>query len=199
MEQGWGKNMAMNKWLSMRHFLTEQYKNNIYMGKQQYPICNTDIITHGLLETLKNCTIFASPLKRSVQTVEFILQTYGSVNFKVKYLDGLAERGLGDFEGKPKEPIRKNTEYFINEKFIVTKTPPNGESLLDFRNRVENAVKEIRIERCLQDVLVVSHLQTLRMIRFCVRDSYDYDVWHNINYLHGEVVQEVYGEEKQSY
>ena len=81
----------------------------------------------------------------------------------------------------------------------MTKTPPNGESLLDFRNRVENVVKKIMIERCIQDVLVVSHLQTLRMIRFCVNDSYDYDVWHSINYLHGEGVQEVYGEEKQSY
>ena len=191
--------MAMNKWLSMRHFLTEQYMNNIYMGQQQYPICNTDITTHGLLEPLKKCTILASPLKRSEQTVEFILQTYTSVNFKVKYLDGLVERGLGEFEGKLKEPIRKNTEYFINEKFDVTKTPPNGESLLDFRSRVENVVKEIIIERCIQDVLVVSHLQTLRMIRFCVNKSYDYDVWYDINYLHGEVVQEVYGKEKQCY
>lgn len=186
--------MVMNKWLSMRHFLTEQYKNNIYMGQQQYPICSTDMETHGLIETLNGCTIFASPLKRSVQTVDFIIETFASKNFKVKYLDALAERGLGDFEGKPKAPIRKNSKYFINEKFIVTKTPPNGESIFDFRKRVDFAVKEITAERHLHDVLVVSHLQTLRMIYFCVANSYNYDFWYNINYLHGEVVQESYGE-----
>lgn len=186
--------MEMKKWLSLRHFFTEQYRNNIYMGQKQYSICNTEIITHGLIETLENCTIFASSLKRSVQTVEFIVKTFDSVNFNVKYLDALVERGLGDFEGKPKEQIRRNPKYFVNEKFIVTKTPPNGESLVDFRKRVESAVEEIIAERCLQNVLVVSHLQTLRMIRFCVNNLYNYDVWHNINYLHGEVVQEVYGE-----
>lgn len=185
--------MEMKRWLSMRHFLTEQYRNNIYMGQKQYPICNTEIITHGLLETLENCTIFASSLKRSVQTVEFIIKKFETVTFNVKYLDALVERGLGDFEGKPKELIRRDPEFFVNGKFIVTKTPPHGESLADFRKRVESAVGEIMAARCLQDVLVVSHLQTLRMIRFCVNNLHNYDVWHNINYLHGEVVEEDYG------
>ena len=188
--------MAMNKWLSMRHFLTEQYRNNIYMGQQQYPICNTDIITHGLLDALQDCSIFASPLKRSMQTVEYVVKTFDFINFKIKYLDGLAERGLGDFEGKPKEPIRKNAEYFINGKFIVTKTPPNGESLSHFRGRVEKAVKEISIAKHTQNILVISHLQTLRMIYFCVNNLYDYDIWHSINYSHGELVEEFYDEEK---
>ena len=43
-----------NVWLSMRHFLTNEYRNNIYMGQQQYSICNTNIKTNGFLEILYN-------------------------------------------------------------------------------------------------------------------------------------------------
>ena len=67
-------------WLSMRHFLTNEYRNNIYMGQQQYAICNTDIKTNGLLESLNHCAIFASPLKRSKQTVEFIVRSYANIS-----------------------------------------------------------------------------------------------------------------------
>jgi broad specificity phosphatase PhoE len=165
------------------------------MGQQQYPICNTNIITNGYLEELRDCTLFASPLRRSTETVDFVVKKFSFIKFKVRVLDSLAERGLGDFEGKLKAPIKKNTEFFENEKFIVTKTPPNGESIVNFRNRVANAVYEIQNERCVSDILVISHLQTLRMIRFCIYNSYNYEEWHNINYLHGEVVQESYGQE----
>ena len=89
-----------NVWLSMRHFLTNEYRNNIYMGQQQYSICNTNIKTNGFLECLKSCTIFASPLRRSQQTVEFIIDSYTDIKFNVIYLDELKERGLGDFEGR---------------------------------------------------------------------------------------------------
>lgn len=183
----------VNQWLSMRHFLTEEYRNNIYMGQQQYPICNTDIKTNGLLEPLKSCSIYASPLRRSLQTVEYIVKTFKCTDFEINYLDGLVERGLGDFEGMPKEEIRKNTEYFVDKKFIVTKTPPNGESFIDFRSRVDSSVKIILEASKRNNILVVSHLQTLRMISFCVLGTSNYDIWHSINYNHGEVVQECYG------
>lgn len=186
-----------NIWLSMRHFLTDEYRNNIYMGQQQYSICNTDIKTNGFLEYLKSCTIFASPLKRSQQTVEYLVDTYSNISFNIVYLDGLKERGLGDFEGKQKEQIRCNQEYFINKKFIVTKTPPNGESLLSFRKRVENTINIMFEEFKENNILVVSHLQTLRMIKFCVQNSYNYDVWHEINYAHGEIIKEEYGKERE--
>lgn len=62
--------VSQKVWLSMRHFLTDEYRNDIYMGQQQYPICNTDIRTNGYLDTLRSCLIFASPLKRSQQTVK---------------------------------------------------------------------------------------------------------------------------------
>ena len=186
-----------NVWLAMRHFITQEYCNDIYMGQQQYEICNTNIKTNGLLERLEACTIFASPLKRSVQTVEYITDSYTDINFNVVYLEQLMERGLGDFEGKYKESIKNDPNYFMDRKFIVTKTPPNGESISNFRGRVEEAVKIMWDTFQEKDILVISHLQTMRMINFCMKGSFDYTAWHDINYSHGEVVQEGYGEKTE--
>lgn len=182
-------------WLSMRHFMTHEYLNDIYMGQQQCKICNTELQNGSLIEDLSQCTIFASTLLRSKQTVDFMLSKYHNIDFKVIFSENLIERGLGDFEGKKKSYIRSNRNFFINDKFNVEKTPPNGESLIDFRLRVNNEVKIIKNEFKHSNILVISHLQVLRMIRFCVLERYDYVNWHNINYIHGEVVREKYGKE----
>lgn len=182
-------------WLSIRHFLTKEYLNEIFMGQKQYSICNTDIKTNNLFDSLEYCTIFASPLRRCQQTVDYLVQKITNITFNVTFLDGLMERGLGDFEGKQKEQIRRNLDFFLDGKFIITKTPPNGESFLDFRNRVDKAINII--SKAKGNILIVSHLQTLRMIRFCMLGSYDYTTWYDINYPHGEVVLENYGKKQQ--
>jgi broad specificity phosphatase PhoE len=151
-------------------------------------------MTNGYIEKLKKCVLFASPLKRSVQTVDYVINTFSNIEFNVTYFDELMERGLGDFEGKSKTAIKSNAEYFINGKFIVTKMPPNGENLPDFRKRVNIAVEKIAAKFHTHDILVISHLQTLRMIKFCMTNIYDYETWHSINYIHGEVFKENYGE-----
>jgi len=186
--------MVRNIWLSMRHFLTSEYRDNIYMGQQQYPICNTNIKTNGLIEPLTFCTLYASTLFRSIQTVDYVVKTFSYVKFNIIYLEELIERGLGDFEGQKKEKVWDDPNYFNDKKFVVTKTPPNGESLIKFRTRVEKAVNIILNHFTTSNILVISHLQTLRMIRFCINNSINYDSWHSINYAHGEVVQENYGE-----
>ena len=75
----------------------------------------------------------------------------------------------------------------------MTKTPPNGESFIKFRNRVDKATKIMLEESKSNNILIVSHLQTLRMIKFCILETDNYEIWHNINYTHGEIIKEAYG------
>ena len=182
-----------NFWLSMRHFETEENKKGIYIGQQAYPICNTDINTNGHLETLDKCSVFASTLLRSKQTVDYITSTFDNVQFNVIYTDALIERGLGDFEGKSKNLARQNKSFFIDDKFIVELTPPNGEGFVFFRNRVSLILEQIRKQHQNSHILIISHLQVLRMIRFCMDNNFNYSQWHSINYSHGEVIKEHYG------
>lgn len=182
-------------WLSMRHFTTNEYQQGIYMGQQPYPICDTNIITNSLLEKIEHCVIYASTLLRSKQTVDYVLSSFRNTHFDVLYSNDLIERGLGDFEGKPKKIVRQNPDFFIDNKFMVELTPPNGESFRDFRERVTQILEDISKTYYSSNVLVISHLQVLRMIHFCMLKSNDYSHWHDVNYIHGEVVEETYGKE----
>ena len=185
-----------NTLFSMLHFVTQEYLDGIYMGQQQYPICNNKIISDCYLKDLKSCTIFASPLLRSRQSVDYIIKEYNHLIFKVIYLDELMERCLGDFEGQKKSVVRQNAFYFKNQQFIVTKTPPNGEDISSFRNRVEIAIEKIFEVLSNDNILIVTHLQILRMIYFIINNIQEYSIWYNINYKHGEVVKENYGKRK---
>lgn len=185
--------VSNNSWLSMRHFVTQEYLNDIFMGQQQCEICNTDIKTNGLLDNLSKCTIFASTLMRSRQTVDYVVSNYQNVDFTVIFSDNLIERNLGIFECKNKASIRTNLTYFDDGKFIVEKTPPGGESINDFRSRVNKEVQIIKKEFSNNNILVISHLHVLRMIFLCMHDIFVYDQWHKLNYIHGEIVEEKYG------
>ena len=181
------------RWLSMRHFVTKEYLQGLYMGQKQYEICNTNLIDNGLMNSITECTIFSSSLLRSQQTVDYLCHHFKEIKFEVVYSESLVERGMGDFEGNLKQELRKNGEYFLDGRLIVDKTPPNGESFLDFKKRVENFLPEIREKKTTKNVLVVSHLQVLRMIWFFMNKEYNLNKWYEVNYNHGEIVEEFYG------
>ena len=90
------------RWLSMRHFVTKEYLQGLYMGQKQYEICNTNLIDKGLMNSLTECTIFASSLMRSRQTVDYLCHHFKKIKFEVIYSENLVERGMGDFEGNLK-------------------------------------------------------------------------------------------------
>lgn len=180
-------------WLSMRHFVTSEYLQGIYMGQKPYKICSTNLITNGLIEPLTECTIFASSLMRSKQTVDYICNSFPKIQFDVIYSDCLIERGLGDFEGERKCYIKKNKDFFVDGKYKVELTPPNGEPFISFKNRVESILKIICKKYHTNNILIISHLQVLRMIKYCMSEEENYLHWHDINYNHGEIVKESYG------
>lgn len=181
------------RWLSMRHFVTKEYLQGLYMGQKQYEICNTNLIDKGLMDSLTECTIFASSLMRSRQTVDYLCHHIKKIKFEVIYSDSLVERGMGDFEGNLKQELKKNGDYFLNGRLIVDKTPPNGESFFEFKKRIECFLPEICEKNDTKNVLVVSHLQVLRMIWFIMNKEHSLNKWYEINYNHGEIVEEFYG------
>lgn len=80
--------------------------------------------------------------------------------------DGLAEMNFGDWDGKP------FTELFAGENNEVLRffespyevTPPNGETMLQFHQRVTQSFNEICNQQLGKNVLVVSHAGVMREI-----------------------------------
>jgi probable phosphoglycerate mutase len=75
----------------------------------------------ALIKDLNVDAIYSSPLRRARDTAECVAQIAG---VPVMVVPGIAERGFGELEGKPR-------------RLLVRKaTPPGGESLADFTERV---------------------------------------------------------------
>jgi broad specificity phosphatase PhoE len=97
-------------------------------------------------------SVFASPLLRAQRSAELLFP-----NHTITILDGLAERGLGDWEGYswgevegrwPELAARAELNWFLT-------TPPNGEPWNCFVERVGSAWSEVR--RAKGPVAIVAH------------------------------------------
>ena len=99
--------------------------------------------------------IVSSPLKRCTQMADF---------FNLTYLEDsrLQELNFGEWENSPWEKIPKH-EIDPWYKDYITTRPPHGESLLDFKNRIEE-FKEDFIARCQREkILIITHSGVIRM------------------------------------
>lgn len=114
--------------------------------------------------------LYASPLKRTVQTAEILNKNLG---LEIQKLDSLQERNFGIFDNLTVEEMKKLnlTEYNAwqadYEHFRIT----DGESADDVLERVKNGIDKIfDLHKCAiegerdERVLVVSHLNAIRFM-----------------------------------
>lgn len=112
--------------------------------------------------------LFTSVLKRAIRTSELILEELGINEIPTQRDEALNERHYGDLQGQNKQEIG---EKYGQEQLHIWRrsydvAPPNGESLLDTRERVLPYYKE-HIEPLLKqgkNVLVVAHGNSLRAL-----------------------------------
>ena len=106
--------------------------------------------------------IYMSPTLRTRQTMEPIAQ---GQDLPVAVLPDLMERRMGQWDGRTAEEIqREDQEGWKRWKTEpLTFTPPGGESLKDFGQRVVKAVGSIIDQATGQAVAVVTHVGPIRM------------------------------------
>ena len=99
------------------------------------------------LKDIKFDLAISSDLKRTVQTAEAIMNRNHSIE-QLKYWSVARERCMGDFEGN--SAVSKAL-WTIECSGIVhpdnmTWRPPNGESLVEFRNRLKIFLQDVQVE-----------------------------------------------------
>lgn len=97
--------------------------------------------------------IFSSPLIRTREASEIISQT---INCPVKILDGLQERHYGVLSGLTKEEAMQKYPEAVKLHADYQNTDPEGESYVDFCNRVLESFKTI-VGQEIKTVAVVTH------------------------------------------
>lgn len=168
----------------LRHFQTENNLNHILNGRN----LNIPIIEGKPLYCENDVNlIFCSPAVRCRQTINFFSQ---NVQPSIVYTNLLLERDLGIMEGQTrKQMIKQYPTLFYKNKLIVYATPPQGESLNLFKQRVIkfwdycNSVNQ-------NTVLICSHNQTLKMLYFIIQNKIiTIDSWNSLSFPHGNLIK----------
>ncbi|OYW22792.1 MAG: hypothetical protein B7Z55_04240, partial [Planctomycetales bacterium 12-60-4] len=100
--------------------------------------------------------VYASSLRRAVETAEFIAEPHGLSVLPVR---DLRECSVGRWEGKSWDQIRE-TDPTGHEHFFadpVERTHPGGESYGDVLRRVQPALQQILERHAGENVVVVAH------------------------------------------
>jgi broad specificity phosphatase PhoE len=107
--------------------------------------------------------IYCSPLSRTVETAEILARPHG---IPVQRRDGLAEIHHGRWEGLTRAEVesRFHDEYTAWEADPFTFAPVEGESGVAVLARALPVIREIVVSHKGQNVVVVSHKATLRLL-----------------------------------
>lgn len=106
---------------------------------------------------------YSSPLSRTVETAEILCKPHGLAPV---HRDGLREISHGHWEGLTRAEVEAQfgDEYSTWEADPFTFAPPGGESGLSVLARALPVIREIVVTHAGENVLVVSHKATLRLI-----------------------------------
>ncbi len=133
----------------IRHGKTYCNEKNLYCGKTDIDLSEfgrKELELKDMNQYPKCDFYFTSGLKRTNSTFEIICP---DKNYTI--INEFSEYNFGDFELKSYEDLKNIKEY---QEWIVDETQnvycPNGESRLEFRNRIENAFDKL-IEYMVKD------------------------------------------------
>jgi len=104
--------------------------------------------------------VVASPIKRTQETANIIANSLG---LSVATNENIAEISFGDWDGFTNdEVLEKWPQEMADWRGSWTTSPPNGESLESFDERVQLGRRQILAEHAGKTVLVVSHVMPIR-------------------------------------
>ncbi|MDR2524465.1 MAG: 2,3-bisphosphoglycerate-dependent phosphoglycerate mutase [Candidatus Nomurabacteria bacterium] len=134
----------------------------------------------AVLADLKFDRIYLSPLKRTRQTLDEMLKTYGETTAEVRETAAINERDYGDYAGLDKWQMRQKVgeETFQNIRRAWDYPVPNGETLRDTYERAVPWYREIVVPKLLsgQTILLVAHGNSNRALRKYLESISDDDI-----------------------
>ena len=115
------------------------------------------------LASTKLSALYASPLSRTVETARLV---GGPQNLEPHLEAGLREIAHGHWEGLRRQDVEEKfaTEYEAWENDPFTFAPPDGETGLAVMARALPVVREIVLRHPDQNVAVISHKATIRLL-----------------------------------
>ena len=146
----------------IRHFATKGNLEKRYIGTTDEPLCEEGKKKIKEMDYPRAEEVFASPLKRCIETAKLIYPEYEPVIY-----EDLKECNFGNFENKNYIELAENKDYqdWIDSNGILPF--PNGESLRAFKARSTQAFGDIigeSIRKKYAVIAIVAHGGTIMSI-----------------------------------
>ena len=182
------KKIQKNHLYFLRHCITESNEQGLISGRTDDHIKSMGIIDYIELDYVEDMIIFSSSSVRCKETINKLCSNLKKV-IPIVYSDQLLERSMGKFEGRRREAVvKKFPEYFVNNKFIYSLTPPQGESYKEICKRADEFLSKILIKEIEdKNVLICSHNQFLKILYFRLLDAPIEENWYECSFQNGKV------------
>jgi uncharacterized phosphatase len=160
----------------MRHGQSNDNAHKIVSGSTETPL--TELGKEQALaagehaKALAIDLIVCSPMGRAKQTAKIVAKEIGYPEDDIKVMPELAERELGELEGRS---YAKNER--LNGNFPAVDYILGVEPLPQFYSRVQHALREILQDKKHRSVLVVSHQGVGRMLRTIAHGKKPHDMY----------------------
>ncbi len=163
-----------NKYFIVRHGMAESNVKNIISTKLETSLKHP-LVKKGKEKVKQTALklkseniglIFASDFLRTRMTAEIIAEQIGYDKDKIIFDERLREINTGIFDDKN---LEEYNDYFSSllEKF--EKNPPEGENLIELKNRVGEFLYEINEKYSGENILIVSHEYTTWLLFACAK------------------------------
>ena len=119
------------------------------------------------LRNIDFTAIYSSPLERALRTAKYIKL---EKDVPIYTIEDLKELNFGDWEGKSKDEIEAVDNYkneyhnFWHKPHLYNHKPHNGEGLITFKNRVEEALGKVITDNNDGNILIVTHAVVIKAI-----------------------------------
>jgi broad specificity phosphatase PhoE len=152
----------------IRHGETESNRQRLTLGREDVPLNEKGRRqAQALLSSLVGVSmaaVYASPLRRAVETAQPLAETRG---LEVQAVEDLTEMAVGELEGLSPQELRDRYGDFLRE-WLSTEAGklrmPGGESLQDVQDRAWAAIERLRERHTEDTVVVVTHNFTIHAI-----------------------------------
>lgn len=135
-----------------------------------------------LLKDIHFDDIYTSKLKRTIETLQNVLQTQGQADAPYESVQALNERDYGDYTGLNKWDVKAKVgeEKFNAIRRNYDEPIPNGETLHMVYDRVVPWYKEVVVPKLLagDNVLLAAHGNSIRALVKYIESISDDDIAH---------------------
>ncbi|MFQ5780549.1 MAG: histidine phosphatase family protein [Nitrospiria bacterium] len=151
----------------LRHGATDYPGNKYYCDSKEDPHLNDSGLKQAaywtdLLSKTSFGAVYVSPSRRTRETANTAAKGIGR---NPVIMNGLQERHFGTWGGLTTVEVRKRfpDEWRNSREDLLNFTPPGGESLRDFSNRVNETIQLLLLRHAGQTLLIVTHVGPIRM------------------------------------